>query len=99
MAKIPQEGGGGAGYLIKNFYLGSLSWVHFVWNIKLESVSADVRTDSILNKVHSFLEKDLLMILKGKFTVLLKCIFYRAYSMVGVIIHLMCVKSLQLACD
>ena len=96
MAKSPKRGWGGAGYLINNFYL---SWVHFVWNIKLESVSADVRTDSILNKVHSFLEKDLLMILKGKFTVLLKCIFYRAYSMVGVIIHLMCVKSLQLACD
>ena len=28
-----------------------------------------------------------------------KCIYYRAYSMVGIIIHLMCVKSLQLACN
>ena len=36
--------------------------------------------------------------LKGKFT-LFKCIYYRAYSMVGIIIHLMCVKSLQLACN
>ena len=37
--------------------------------------------------------------LKGKFKIVLKCIYYRAYSMVGIIIHLMCVKSLQLACN
>ena len=37
--------------------------------------------------------------LKGKFTLFFKCIYYRAYSMVGIIIHLMCVKSLQLACN
>ena len=33
--------------------------------------------------------------LKGKFTLFSKCIYYRAYSMVGIIIHLMCVKFLQ----
>ena len=40
-----------------------------------------------------------LIFLKGKFTLFLKCIYYRAYSMEGIIIHLMCVKSLQLACN
>ena len=35
-----------------------------VCNIELESVSAAVRADSNLNKVHSFLEKDLLLILR-----------------------------------
>ena len=37
--------------------------------------------------------------LKKKFTLFLKCIYYRVYSMVDIIIHLMCVKSLQLACN
>ena len=37
--------------------------------------------------------------LKVKIHTFFKCIYYRAYSMVGIIIHLMCVKSLQLACN
>ena len=37
--------------------------------------------------------------LNGKIHTFLKCIYYRAYSMVGIIIHLMCVKSVQLACN
>ena len=36
----------------------------FICNIELESVSADARADIILDKVHSFLEKELLMILR-----------------------------------
>ena len=36
---------------------------------------------------------------KVKIHTFFKCIYYRAYSMVGIIIHLMCVKSLQLACN
>ena len=45
-------------------YLGSILSVHFICNIELERVSAGVRADNILSKVHSFLEKDLLMILR-----------------------------------
>ena len=36
---------------------------------------------------------------KGKIHTFFKCIYYRVYSMVGIIIHLMCVTSLQLACN
>ena len=39
------------------------------------------------------------IVLKGKIHTFLKCIYYRAYIMVGIIIHFMCVKSLQLACN
>ena len=37
--------------------------------------------------------------IKRKIHTFLKCIYYRAHSMVGIIIHLMCVKSLQYACS
>ena len=37
--------------------------------------------------------------IEGKIHTFFKCIYYRAYSMVGLIIHLMCVKPLQLACN
>ena len=43
--------------MVNNFYLGSL-----LCKIELESVSAAVRLDN-KDKVHSFLEKDLLLIL------------------------------------
>ena len=36
----------------------------FHCNIELESVSANVRADIILNKVYSFLEKELLVLLR-----------------------------------
>ena len=42
---------------------------------------------------------NLFLTVKGKIHTFLKCIYYRAYSMVEIIIHLMCVKSLQLACN
>ena len=65
MTKISQDGGGvGAGSMINNFYFGSLLCVQIMCNIELESVSAAVRTYNSLNKVHSFLEKDLLLILR-----------------------------------
>ena len=54
----------GAGSMVNNCYLESLLRVHFVCNIELERVSAAVRADTNLNKVHSFLENDLLYILR-----------------------------------
>ena len=50
--------------MVNNCYLESLLRVHFVCNIELERVSAAVRADTNLNKVHSFLENDLLYILR-----------------------------------
>ena len=48
VTKSPKMGGG-TGSMVKNFYLGSL-----LCKIELESVSAAVRADNNLNKVHSF---------------------------------------------
>ena len=63
MTIIPQDRGTDS--MVNNFYLGSLLRVHIVCNLELESVSAAVRADYNLNKVHSFLEKDLLLILRA----------------------------------
>ena len=49
--------------MVNNFYLRSLLGVHIACNIELESVSAAVRADNNLNKVYSFKEIDLLLIL------------------------------------
>ena len=70
------------------------------------SPSKHTYNKSILKIVHDLSPTHYVLIftlksksLKGKFTLFLNCIYYRAYSMVGIIIHLMCVKSLQLACN
>ena len=51
------------------------------------------------HQIHANVFTNASIVLKGKFTLLLKCIYYKVYSMVGIVIHLMCVKSLQLACN